>query len=57
MKLRSDLSKVKVKYFEEVDFGGVDVHVAGHIKEVQECPHTLGADDVASYCEQEDKKL
>ena len=57
MKLRSDLSKVKLKYLEEVDLGGIGVHVAGHIKEDQECPHTLGADDVAAYCEQEDKKL
>ena len=55
MKLRSDLTKVKVKYLEEVD-GGIGVHVAGHIKEDEECPHTLGTTEVAAYCNDQDSK-
>lgn len=48
MKLRTDLSKAKIKSLDEVDFGGargVAVLLADH-----SCPHTLGAGDVEAYC-------
>ena len=44
MKLGSDLSKVKVKYFEEVDLGDIGVHVARHINNDKRSPHTQETD-------------
>ena len=49
MKLGSNLSKVIVKYPEEVDFGGIGVRVAGHIKKDKRSPHTLGTDTDVLY--------
>ena len=52
MKLRTDLSKAKIKSLDEVDFGGaagVAVLLEDH-----SCPHTLGAEDVEAYCSQQE---
>lgn len=56
MKMRSDLSRAKIKSLDEVDFacrggGGIAVLLEDH-----SCPHTLGATDVEDYCSKQEEE-